>query len=114
MANNEVATSTTTTTQIDPRLDMTTTEATTTTSRTGLKVTVTVDGAGKTIGEVSRPTTLGETRGETTGGVEAFTRDHANFGWRREDVKQRIRVFTLIQAAADEPWSLLLSCYSLE
>merc|ERR1719447_2210122 len=110
MANNEVATSTTTTTQTDHRLDMTTTEATTTISRTGLKVTVTVDGVGRTIGEVSRPIISGETRGETTGEVEAFTRDHANFGWRREGVKQRIRAFTHIQAAADEPQSLLLSC----
>merc|ERR1719447_2297926 len=111
MANNEVATSTTATTQIDHRLDMTTTEATTTTSRTGLKVTVMADGVGTTIGEVSRPTTSEETRGETTGGVEAFTRDHANFGWRREDAKQKIRAFTLIQAVADEPQSLLLNCY---
>merc|ERR1719447_977510 len=111
MANNEVATSTTTTTQTDHRLDMTTTEATTTISRTGLKVTVTVDGVGRTIGEVSRPTTSGEMKGETTGEVGAFTRDHANFGWRREDVKQRIRAFTLIQAAEDKPQSLLLSCY---
>jgi len=102
MDNNEVATSTTTTTQIDHRLDMTTTEATTTTSRTGLKVIVTVDGVARTIGEVSKPTISGEMKGETTGEVGAFTRDRANFGWRREDVKQRIRAFTLIQAAADE------------
>jgi len=87
------------------------TGATTTISRTGLKVTVTVDGVGRTIEEVSRLTTSGETRGETTGGVEAFTRDHANFGWRREDAKQKIRAFTLIQAVADEPQSLLLNCY---
>jgi len=111
MANNEVATSTTTTTQTDHRLDMIITGATTTISRTGLKVTVTVDGAERTIGEVSRLTTSGEMKGETTGEEGAFTRDHANFGWRREDVKQRIRAFTLIQAAADKPQSLLLSCY---
>merc|ERR1719357_2022044 len=114
MANNEVATSITITIQTDHRLDMTTIEATTTISRTGLKVTVMVDGVERTIEEVSRLTTSGETRGETTGGVEAFTRDHANFGWRKEDVKQRIRAFTLIQAAADELQSLLLSCFRLE
>jgi len=84
------------------------TGATTTISRTGLKVTVTVDGAERTIGEVSRLTTSGEMKGETTGEEGAFTRDHANFGWRREDVKQRIRVFTLIQAAADETPELVI------
>ena len=72
-----------------------------------------------------------------TGVITVSTRDRANFGWRREggkkklialhfehfeswlrsfndlfsDVKQRIRAFTLIQAAADKPQSLLLSCY---
>merc|ERR1719494_301811 len=111
MANNEAATSTTTTTQTDHRLDLTITGVITTISRTDLKVTVMVDGVERTIEEVSRPTTSGETRGETTGGVGAFTGDHANFGWRKEDVKQRIRAFTLIQAAADKPQSLFLSCY---
>ena len=44
MANNEVATSTTTTTQTDHRLDMTTTEATTTISRTGWEISRIVKG----------------------------------------------------------------------